>query len=186
MLEWEPCPPAPSWAAQENKKEMLLWPEEWGLICCSSVQYPNHLSHNNTFRNPFEPFQIKWEVYFSKWAVSARLYCVEYVSARICIWVCYKHIQWFFLLSRDQPTYSWPCKRQRSNHILFVCLFVCWLVGWLVFGISTFPGMFCVGVSLTIIVSEFMGYKKVSHNHFKLINTSLPQTHLTHIGDPKT
>ncbi len=25
-----------------------------------------YLSHSKTFSNPFEPFQIKWEVYFSK------------------------------------------------------------------------------------------------------------------------
>ena len=59
-------PQASGWAAQENRKEMLLWPEEWGSICCSSVQSPTPLSHSKTFRNPFEPFQIKWEVYFSK------------------------------------------------------------------------------------------------------------------------
>ena len=59
-------PQAPGWAAQENGKERLWLPEEWGSICCSSVQSPTHLSHNNTFRNPFEPFQRKWEVYFSK------------------------------------------------------------------------------------------------------------------------
>ena len=36
-----------------------------GSICCSSVQSPTHLT-DNTFHNPFEPFRIKWEVYFSK------------------------------------------------------------------------------------------------------------------------
>ena len=59
-------PQAPGWAAQENGKEMLLWPEEWGSIFCNSVQSPTYLPHSKTFRNPFEPFQIKWEVYFSK------------------------------------------------------------------------------------------------------------------------
>ena len=28
-------PQVPGWAAQENAKEILLWPEEWGSICCS-------------------------------------------------------------------------------------------------------------------------------------------------------
>ena len=60
---------APSWAAQENRKETLLWPEEWGSICCSSVPSPTP-SHSKTFSNPFEPFQIKWEVYFYKRTVS--------------------------------------------------------------------------------------------------------------------
>ena len=27
---------------------------------------PTHLSHSKTFSNPFKPFQIKWEVHFSK------------------------------------------------------------------------------------------------------------------------
>ena len=51
-------PQAPSWAAQENGKETRLWPVEWGSICCSSVWSPTP-SHT-------QPFQIKWEVYFSK------------------------------------------------------------------------------------------------------------------------
>ena len=60
-------PQAPGWAAQENGKEMRLWPIEWGSICCSCVRFPTP-SHT-------QPFQIKWEVYFSKNCV-ARLYCV--------------------------------------------------------------------------------------------------------------
>ena len=72
MLDWGTCPreagpPALGWAAQENGKETWLWPIEWGSICCSSVQSPTP-SHT-------QPFQIKWEVYFSKNCV-ARLYCV--------------------------------------------------------------------------------------------------------------
>ena len=59
-------PQAPGWAAQENGKETQLWPIEWGSICCSSVRSPTY----NT-----QPFQIKWEVYFSKNCV-VRLYCV--------------------------------------------------------------------------------------------------------------
>ena len=72
------CPQAPGWAAQEKGKETQLWPIEWESICCSSVWSPTP-SHT-------QPFQIKWEVYFSKNCV-ARLYCVvvmilhAYVSA---------------------------------------------------------------------------------------------------------
>ena len=58
-------PRAPGWAAQENGKKIRLWPIEWGLICCSSVRSPT-LSHSKTLSNPFELFQIKWEIYFSK------------------------------------------------------------------------------------------------------------------------
>ena len=71
MLEWEHVPErlgpqVPDWAAQENGKETRLWPIEWGSICCCSVWSPTP-SHT-------QPFQIKWEVYFSKNCV-ARLYC---------------------------------------------------------------------------------------------------------------
>ena len=72
MRYWKPAPSrlgpqASGWAAQESGKETQLWPIEWGSICCSSVRSPTP-SHT-------QPFQIKWEVYFSKNCV-ARLYCV--------------------------------------------------------------------------------------------------------------
>ena len=67
MLEWEHDPErlgpqALGWPAQENGKETQLWAIEWGSICCSSVWSPTP-SHT-------QPFQIKWEVYFSKRTVS--------------------------------------------------------------------------------------------------------------------
>ena len=75
-------PQAPGWAAQENGKETQLWPIEWGSICCSSVWSPNP-SHT-------QPFQIKWEIYFSKNCV-ARFYCVVmilYVDVYIlCVFI---------------------------------------------------------------------------------------------------
>ena len=70
-------PQAPSWAAQENGKETPLWPIEWGSICCSSVQSPTP-SH-------IQPFQIKWEVYFSKELCRWSLLCHRYDSACICV-----------------------------------------------------------------------------------------------------
>ena len=42
-----------------GERETLLWPIEWGSICCSSVRSPTP-SHSKTSSNPFEPFQIKW------------------------------------------------------------------------------------------------------------------------------
>ena len=69
-------PQAPSWAAQENRKEMQLWPIEWGPICCSSVWSPTP--------SYTQPFQIKWEVYFSKeLCCSPLLY--RYDSACRCV-----------------------------------------------------------------------------------------------------
>ena len=70
-------PQTPGWATQENGKETRLWPIEWGSICCSSVQSPTP-SHA-------QPFQIKWEVYFSKRLCRSSLLCRCYDSACICV-----------------------------------------------------------------------------------------------------
>ena len=77
-------PQAPCWAAQENGKETLLWPLEWGSICCSSVRSPTP-SHSKTLSNPFEPFQIKWVVYFSRELCRSSLFYRRYDSA--CIFI---------------------------------------------------------------------------------------------------
>ena len=60
-------PQAPGWAAQKNRKETRLWPIEWGSICCSPVRSPTP-SHT-------QPFQIKWQVYFSKELCHSSLLC---------------------------------------------------------------------------------------------------------------
>ena len=73
-------PQALGWAAQENGKETRLWPIEWGSICCSSVWSPTP-SHT-------QPFQIKWEVYFSKELCRSSLLCHCVLHACICICVC--------------------------------------------------------------------------------------------------
>ena len=85
-------PQVPGWAAQENGKETLLWPWKWGSICCSSVQPPTQLSLSKTFSNPFEPFQIKWEVYFSK-ELCPSSSLPRYVSACICVCIVVMAIQ---------------------------------------------------------------------------------------------
>ena len=69
---WAPGPPVEQpW---RTRKAQRWWLQEWGSICCSSVRSPT-LCHSKTLSNSFEPFQIKWEVYFSKNCVD-RLYCV--------------------------------------------------------------------------------------------------------------
>ena len=65
----------PGWAAQENGKETLLW---------LYVRSPTP-SHSKTFSNRFEPFQIKWEVYFSKELCRSSLLCRSYDSACMCV-----------------------------------------------------------------------------------------------------
>ena len=72
MLEWEPCPNR-GWVARPPVEH----PRRTGKKCCCSQKssgvnmlqfcsvYNSPLT-DNTFRNPFEIFQIKWEVYFSK------------------------------------------------------------------------------------------------------------------------
>ena len=72
-------PQAPGWVAQENGKETRLGPIEWGSICCCSVRSPNP-SHT-------QPFQTKWEVYFSKELCCSSLLCGRYDSACICIFI---------------------------------------------------------------------------------------------------
>ena len=74
----------PGWAAQENGKKRCYGYKEWGSICCSSVRSPTP-SHSKTFSNPFEPFQIKWGMYFSKELCRSSLLCRCYDSACICV-----------------------------------------------------------------------------------------------------
>ena len=117
MLEWEHVPGRlgpqdPSWAAQENGKETRLWPIEWGSICCSSVQSPTP-SHT-------QPFQIKWEVYFSKNCV-APLYCVV-VMMHGYIWVCILGYCYTTLIQGEillQPTWG-KGNITRHLHIWFI------------------------------------------------------------------
>ena len=84
MLEWGPSPreagpPGPRLSNSGDKKETLLWPKEWGSICCSSVQSPTP-SHT-------QPFQIKWDVYFSKKMCRSSSLCRRFDSACKCICV---------------------------------------------------------------------------------------------------
>ena len=83
-LRRELGPRASGWATLENEKDTRLCPEELGTsICYSSVWSPS-LSHT-------QPFQIKWEVYFSKRTVLfvfiiASL-CSAYICKCACIWL---------------------------------------------------------------------------------------------------
>ena len=45
-------PQDPGWAAQQNEKEVLLWPGELGVSMLQSVPSPTHLSHT-TLSQPF-------------------------------------------------------------------------------------------------------------------------------------
>ena len=76
-LSRELGPRASGWAAQENGKETQLRPIEWGSICCSSVRSPTP--------SPKQPFQIKWEVYFSKELCRSSLLSRRYDFACICV-----------------------------------------------------------------------------------------------------
>ena len=72
--------PAESWAPWlpvewpwRTIKTQSWWPQEWGSICCSFVR---SLTPSHT-----QPFQIKWEVYFSKRLCCSSLLCRCYDSA---------------------------------------------------------------------------------------------------------
>ena len=54
---WAPRPSVEQ-PRRNGGKKTRLWPIELGSICCSSVRF---LTSSHT-----QPFQIKWEVYFSK------------------------------------------------------------------------------------------------------------------------
>ena len=115
--EWVPRPPVEQ--PRKTGKKTLLWPIEWGSICCHSVRSPTP-SHSKTLSNPFEPFQIKWEVYFSKKLCRSSLLCRRYDSACICVCIvcighgyttiliiCLQTFKWFqvFLSNTNKPTW---------------------------------------------------------------------------------
>ena len=83
---WAPTPPVEQ--LRRTGKKRCYGHKSGGQYVASSVQPPTHLLHSKTFSNPFEPFQIKWEVYFSKELCRSSLLCRCYDSACICICVC--------------------------------------------------------------------------------------------------
>ena len=80
-------------AAQENGKETLMAIRVVGSICCSSVPSPTP-SNSKTFSNPFDLFQIKWEIYFSKERCLSSLLCRRYDSA--CMHMCLYSWSWLY------------------------------------------------------------------------------------------
>ena len=80
----EAGPPGPQLSSPgERERKAVIARKVRGSICCSSVQSPTHLSHTI--------LSIKWEVYFSKELCFVRHYCVDYVSACICVWLYMYH-----------------------------------------------------------------------------------------------
>ena len=89
MLEWGTCPreagsPDPRLSSPGERERNAVMAIRVGSISCSSVRSPTP-SHSKTFCNPFEPFQIKREVYFSKELCRSSLLCRCYDSACICV-----------------------------------------------------------------------------------------------------
>ena len=82
---------------RENQHPERLGPQGTGWAGHKSGgQYAavsNSLSHSETFSNPFEPFQIKWEVYFSKELCHLSLLCRRYDSACRCVCIVVMAIQ---------------------------------------------------------------------------------------------
>ena len=100
-------PQAPGWAAQENRKRNAIMARRVGVNMLQFCSVSNSLSHSKTLSNPFEPFQIKWEVYFSKELCRSSLLYRLYDSACICIWVCNNAKSCFYFYIR----YIWFVNR---------------------------------------------------------------------------
>ena len=171
MLDWGICPreagpqQASGWAVQENRKETRLWPIEWGSICCSSVRSPTP-SHA-------QPFQIKWDVYFSKELCRSSLLCRRYDSACICRCICimclyswswswwwlYNNIPFFlsFFLSFHLSTLSsffhtlFPIY---IPHNMLVVFFLLYLISYLCLGL--FPAIFLYLSSAIFCIFHFL------------------------------
>ena len=62
--EWAPRPPVEQ--PRRTGKKRGYGHKSWSQYFAALFDLQLPLTHNNTLRNPFEPFQMKWEVYFSK------------------------------------------------------------------------------------------------------------------------
>ena len=90
MLEWGTCPreagpPGPRLSSPRERERNAVMAIRMGVNMLQFCSVSNSLSHSKTFSNPFEPFQIKWEVYFSKELCRSSLLCRRYDSACICV-----------------------------------------------------------------------------------------------------
>ena len=93
-IQAEVGPPCPWLSSPGERERNAAMARTVGSICCSSVQSPTHLSYN-TFRNPFEPFQIKWEVYFSK-----ELCPLVFIVSSLCFRMYMCMYNWLWLCNR--------------------------------------------------------------------------------------
>ena len=59
-------PPDPRLSSPEERERNAAMARRVGVYMLQFYSVSNSPLTDNTFRNPFEPFQIKWEVYFSK------------------------------------------------------------------------------------------------------------------------
>ena len=134
MLEWGPRPREAgplglrlSSPGERERNAVKAIRVGGGSICCSSVQSPTHLSNSKTFSNPFEPFQIKWEVSFSKELCRTSLLCRHYDSACICICIMWLNNK-FLLSCLEQTTkYIGP---YANSHYLFWLRWCHLLIKW--------------------------------------------------------
>ena len=80
---WAPRPPVEQRRRTGKKR---LWQIEWGSICCNFVRSPTP-SHS-------QPFQIKWEVYFSKNIVVRRYFVVVFCIEMYVYYEAIQHWDW--------------------------------------------------------------------------------------------
>ena len=130
----EAGPPGPRLSSPgERGKKTLLWPI-WSIWCTMAnmvnmmhfCSVSNSLSHSKTFSNPLEPFQIKWEVYFSKELCRSSLLRRRYDYACICIWVCNTIKFNYYKDARTTQTtvfHIWTFSPSYNIYILFNIIF---------------------------------------------------------------
>ena len=93
---WAPRPPVEQ--PRRTGKKCYYGHKSGGQY--AAVLFSLQPSHSKTFSSPFEPFQIKWEVYFSKELCRSSLLCGRYDSACICVCIVghgYTTISWMRL-----------------------------------------------------------------------------------------
>ena len=118
MPNWEPAADRGLWALSDpwlsnpsqDEKEVLLWSEELGSICCSLSPSPTHLSHTTNI----DLFENKvWEIYFYKEVCS-----FVHWSLTLCLIMLHIHLYMYYVYVCGYTTPSRKKKGSRSFSVV--------------------------------------------------------------------